>query len=109
MKARKLFLGAFAVGAVALTLTTSTYAWFRIGSNAYVNNLEFKVISGLGFKVAVDGTNSAFFTDTLTSGQMASAILHKHNPEKYIIYKDMLFEKSEYSSTESNYRLIDDA
>ena len=106
MKARKLFLGAFAVGAVALTLTTTTYAWFRIGSNAYINNLEFKVISGLGFKVAVDGTNSAFFTDTLTSGQMASAILHKHDPQKYIIYKDQLFEKTKINDTQYKYKLI---
>lgn len=109
MKARKLFLGAFAVGAVALTLTTTTYAWFRIGSNAYINNLEFKVISGLGFKVAVDGTNSAFFTDTLTSGQMASAILHKHDPQKYIIYKDQLFEKTKINDTQYKYKLIEDA
>lgn len=108
MRLRKVLLSAFAVCAVAVTATTTTYAWFRIGSNAYVNNLDFKVISGLGFKVAVDGTNSAFFTDTLTGSQMTSAILQKYNPDKYVIYKNQLFEKTQISDTETNYRLLDD-
>lgn len=94
MKARKLFLSVFALSAAAVTFTATTYAWFRIGSSAYVNNLEFKVISGLGFKVAIDGTNSAFFTETLESKQITSAILHKYNPDKYIIYKNRLFLKT---------------
>ena len=88
MKARKLFLSVFALSAAVVTFTASTYAWFRIGSTAYVNNLEFKVISGLGFKVSIDGTNSAFFTETLESKQIAAAILHKYNPDKYVIYKN---------------------
>ena len=110
MKARKLFLSVFALSAAVVTFTASTYAWFRIGSTAYVNNLEFKVISGLGFKVSIDGTNSAFFTETLESKQIAAAILHKYNPDKYVIYKNKLFLKTEVTVDgveKYNYRLLE--
>ena len=74
MKARKLILSIFACGAVALTFSTTTYAWFRIGSSGYVSNLDFKVISGLGFKIAADGSDSSYYTDTLDSRMMKAAI-----------------------------------
>ncbi len=108
MKVRKLFLSVFAVTATAITATATTYAWFRIGSSGYVNNLDFQVITGLGFKVAVDGTNSAFYTDTLTPSQIESAILRKHNPNKYVFFNGELYEKTELEDNKTKYRLIED-
>jgi len=92
MKTRKLILSIFACGAVALTFSTTTYAWFRIGSSGYVSNLNFKVISGLGFKIAVDGSDSSFYSETLESKQMKAAVVHGYNPDKYVFYKNELYE-----------------
>lgn len=92
MKTRKLILSIFACGAVALTFSTTTYAWFRIGSSGYVNNLDFKVISGLGFKIAADGSDSSYYTETVDSKMMKSAIVHGYNPDKYVFYKNSLYE-----------------
>lgn len=108
MKVRKLFLSVFAVTATAITATATTYAWFRIGSSGYVSNLDFQVITGLGFKVAVDGTNSAFYTDKLTPSQIESAILHKRNPDKYVFYNGELYEKTELENNKTRYRLLED-
>ena len=92
MKARKLILSIFAVGACVATFSTTTYAWFRMNSRAQVSNLSFKVISGLGFKIAVDASNSAYFTDTLTTDQMEAAIVRGYNPDKYVFYQNKLYE-----------------
>ena len=92
MKARKLILSIFAVGACAATFSTTTYAWFRMNSRAYVSKLEFKVISGLGFKIAVDGSDSEYFTDNISSEQMSAAIAHGYNPDKYVFYQNELYE-----------------
>ena len=92
MKARKLILSIFAVGACAATFSTTTYAWFRMNSRAYVSTLDFTVISGLGFKIAVDGSDSEYFTDTISSEQMSAAIAHGYNPDKYVFYQNELYE-----------------
>ena len=92
MKTRKLILSIFACGAVALTFSTTTYAWFRIGSSGYVNNLDFKVISGLGFKIAADGSDSSYYSDNLDSKLIKSAIVRGYNPDKYVFYKNSLYE-----------------
>jgi len=92
MKTRKLILSIFACGAVALTFSTTTYAWFRIGSSGYVSNLDFKVISGLGFKIAADGSDSSYYTDNLDSKLIKSAIVRGYNPDKYVFYKNSLYE-----------------
>lgn len=119
MKARKLILSIFACGAVALTFSTTTYAWFRIGSSGYVSNLDFKVISGLGFKIAADGSDSSYYTDTLDSRMMKAAIVHGYNPDKYVFYKNDLYEYTPTYETrridnqdtkvlvEENFRMID--
>ena len=92
MKARKLILSIFAVGACAATFSTTTYAWFRMNSRVFVSKLEFTVISGLGFKIAVDGSDSEYFTDTISSEQMSAAIAHGYNPDKYVFYQNELYE-----------------
>ena len=113
MKTRKLILSVFACGAVALTFSTTTYAWFRIGSSGYVSNLDFKVISGLGFKIAADGSDSSYYQETIDSKSMKSAIVHGYNPDRYVFYKNELYE---YTPTfesdkliEEKFRLIDEA
>ena len=113
MKTRKLFLSIFACGAVALTFSTTTYAWFRIGSSGYVNNLDFKVISGLGFKIAADGSDSSYYTDELNSKLMKSAIVHGYNPDKYVFYKNELYEYTpgyeQGELVEEKFKLVDES
>ena len=94
-------------------------AWCRIGSSGYVSNLDFKVISGLGFKIAADGSDSSYYTDTLDSRMMKAAIVHGYNPDKYVFYKNDLYEYTPTYETrridnqdtkvlvEENFRMID--
>ena len=95
MKIKKVLLGVAAAGLVGLTFSTTTYAWFRINSNAYVNELEFNVITGLGFRVAVDGSNINYYKSTLTTKDIESSILRSYDREKYVFIKDELYEKQD--------------
>ena len=102
MKIKKVLLGVAAAGLVGLTFSTTTYAWFRINSTAYVEDLEYSVITGLGFKVAVDGSNVKYYKNTLTTKDIESSILRSYNREKYVFIKDNLHEK-----TSDGYRLME--
>ena len=54
---RKLILASTTALATALTLTSTTWAWFKINSTATVENFDFKVVGGHGFLVSIDGKN----------------------------------------------------
>ena len=68
---RKVILSVSTIGMLAVTLTTSTYAWFKLNQNAKVENFNISVIGGKGFMVSVDGGT---YTNDLTSEQIQKAI-----------------------------------
>ncbi len=68
---RKLILGLSAVGMLSLTLSTSTYAWFKLNATAKVENFDFEVIGGKGFMVSIDGGT---YTNDLKTEQIEKAI-----------------------------------
>ncbi|MCR5112628.1 MAG: hypothetical protein K6A63_01685 [Acholeplasmatales bacterium] len=80
VKMRKLILTLSTIGLLALTTTTSTYAWFKINSTASVEGFDFEVIGGKGFMVSVDGGT---YTNDLSTEQIQKAMLVSMNSGKY--------------------------
>lgn len=77
---RKLFISILSTLLLAMSLTTSTYAWFQINSTGTVSGFDFTAISGLGFKVSID---DKVYTNDLSSDQIKMAILNSYNPDVY--------------------------
>ena len=108
MKAvRKLFLGVIMIVLTVITLTTSTYSWFKINSSANVTGFEFKVTGGEGFMVSLDDKK---YTNDLTSSQIKQAILMGYDRDRYVYEDGKLYEvvgsyKNELSDTEINERI----
>ena len=94
MKIKKIILGVAVAGLVGLTFSTTTYAWFKINSNAYVNQLSFKVVTGLGIKAAVDGSNIKNYKTehAITTKDIESSILRSYNRDKYDFVNNKLYE-----------------
>lgn len=108
MKAvRKLFLGVIMIVLTVITLTTSTYSWFKINSSANVTGFEFKVTGGEGFMVSLDDKK---YTNDLTSSQIKQAILMGYDRDRYVYEDGKLYEvvgsyKNELSDAEINERI----
>lgn len=77
---RKLILGLSAIGMLSLTLSTSTYAWFKLNATAKVENFDFEVIGGKGFMVSIDGGT---YTNDLKLEQIQKAITVAYGSGKY--------------------------
>lgn len=71
---RKTFLSIMALVMVAITFTTTTYAWFKINSSATVTGFDFQVTGGEGFLVSIDGTENSY-TNDLSSKKIVQAII----------------------------------
>lgn len=105
---RKIILSVSAIGMLGLTLTTSTYAWFKLNSRATVENFNINVIGGKGFMVSVDGGT---YTNNLTTEQIQKAIAvaygngtyeigYETNGDGDIIASDVLYHISKDSNNE---------
>ena len=77
---RKLILGLSAIGMLSLTLSTSTYAWFKLNATAKVENFDFEVIGGKGFMVSIDGGT---YTNDLKTEQIEKAMVASLSAGKY--------------------------
>jgi hypothetical protein len=66
----------------AASLVTTTYAWFKINKFATVEEINFNVVSGLGFEVSIDGKN--YYSD-LKSDQLKKAIVASYDSATYKI------------------------
>ncbi len=73
---KKIILGIISLMLLAVTFTSTTYAWFKLNSHAGVD-FEFKVNGGLGFLVSVDNEN---FSNSLSEEQLMMSYYHKLNP-----------------------------
>lgn len=108
-RVRKLIMLSASTAMAAISLVTTTYAWFKLNATAKVENFDFEVISGQGFKVSIDGKN--YFGD-LDMLQMQKAIVASYDPSMYKILpydedgnnkKDVL-----YKYINSEYRALND-
>lgn len=68
-------------------ITASTFAWFKINSNASVSGFEFTVQGGEGYQISLDDVN---YSHSLTSKQMTQAILAGYD-SNYTIYGDDVY------------------
>ncbi len=93
---RKLLIGVLTIALTIAALTTSTYAWFKINSNATVSGFNFTATSGEGFLVSVDDTN---YANDITSTQIKQAILRGYDRDRFVIDGDTLYEISGTSKT----------
>ncbi len=87
---KKIILGIISIMLLAVTFTSTTYAWFKLNSHAGVD-FEFKVNGGLGFLVSVDGEN---YSNDLTTDQIKIAMIQGYNPDRYIVQNNSLKEIS---------------
>jgi len=74
-------------------ITASTFAWFKINSNASVSGFEFTVQGGEGYQISIDDEH---YSSSLTSRQMKLAIL-KGYKSNYIIKDDNIYDNPSYS------------
>ena len=74
---KKLIMGVCALGATAVCLTSTTYAWFARNANAWTEEYSIRIHTDEGLEISVDGIN---FTDTITKSQLTRAIaLERYN------------------------------
>lgn len=76
-------------------ITASTFAWFKINSNASVSGFEFTVQGGEGYRISVDGKN---YYNSLTHSQMVNAILKGYR-SNYVIVGDEIYNNPTYSDS----------
>ena len=69
-------------------ITASTFAWFKINSNASVSGFEFKVQGGEGYQISL---NDKEYYTSLTHRQMLQAILHGYDSKYEIIGDDVRY------------------
>lgn len=98
-KLRKLIILGSATVLTAASLTTSTWAWFKINSTAKVESFDFEVVGGLGFEVSIDGTN--YYSD-LNTEQIQKAIAVSYDPS---IYQIKAYDADGNSAPETLYKL----
>jgi hypothetical protein len=91
---RKLILASSTALATALTLSSTTWAWFKMNSRATVENFDFEVVGGNGFKVSIDGEN--YYND-LSNLQIKKAIARDYGAGTYEILPFTNYGKEDQS------------
>jgi len=76
-------------------ITASTFAWFKINSNASVSGFEFTVQGGEGYQISIDGKK---YYSNLSHKQMVNAILKGYR-SNYVIDGDEIYNNPTYSET----------
>ena len=88
---RKLFLSFITLMMLITVFTSSTYAWFKINSNALLTGFDFQVHGGEGFVISNDGVN---FYNGLSKEQVLEAIVYGYDKETFeyqnsnLVYKE---------------------
>lgn len=73
-------------------ITASTFAWFKINSNASVSGFEFTVQGGEGYQISIDDEN---YSNSLTNQQMMMAII-KGYKSNYILDNNQIYSNPIY-------------
>jgi len=77
---RKTIIGVSTLLFTAVTLTSTTYAWFKINSRATVTGFNISAHSGQGFMVSIDNVN---YSNDLTAEQLEMAMLAGYNSDEF--------------------------
>lgn len=99
-RVKKLIMLGLSTTMAAASLVTTTYAWFKISSEAKVENFDFEVVSGLGFEVSIDGKN--YYSD-LDMLQMQKAIVRSYDSS---IYKILPYGEDGNDKPDTLYKFI---
>ncbi len=91
---RKISIAVALVMIFLFGITASTFAWFKINSNASVSGFEFTVQGGEGYQISIDGEN---YSNSINSSQMIKAILKGYR-SNYIIKGDYIYNNPMYDS-----------
>ncbi len=75
-------------------ITASTFAWFKINSNASVSGFEFTVQGGEGYQISIDDEH---YYSSLTNRQMLQAILMGYN-SSYEVIDDNVYYGTTYDT-----------
>lgn len=71
---KKLYISLFSLLLLVVVAGTATFAWFKLNTNAWFDDLELKANAENGIKISVDGKN---FKSNLTEEDLKVAILAK--------------------------------
>jgi len=83
MKLRiKIFISIMTLLLVLTTFSTTTYAWFKINSQASVEGFDFTVVGGEGFLVSLDGKT---YRNDLKKNDILNKIIENYDKEKYVV------------------------
>ena len=92
---KKIMLGLCTLMLLAVTFTSTTYAWFKLNSHADVS-FNFQVNGGLGFLISVDNEN---FSSDITKDQLLMAYYHKtHEKKEEIDGKNVTTNSTEWEN-----------
>ncbi len=69
-------------------ITASTFAWFKINSNASVSGFEFTVQGGEGYQISIDDEH---YYNSLTNKQMLQAILMGYDSNYNIVDEEIYY------------------
>lgn len=82
---RKLILACVGAGCLAITLATTTYAWYSMNNAAETDGFTFNASAGSGFLISVDGIN---YKHTLSKTDMIKGLIIGTSPENYMLNED---------------------
>lgn len=77
---RKIFSSFMTLLLLVVTFTSTTYAWFKINSNAEISGFDFKVEGANGIFVSTDNVH---FSSDLSSDSLTDAIILSKNKDKF--------------------------
>ncbi len=83
-----------------MTLTGTTYAWFKINSNATVSGFNFTVTGGEGYQISLNGDEDSY-SDHLTAEDMRMAILCGYNSNYTVKNRKLYYNGSEISDADA--------
>ena len=82
---RKLILACVGAGCLAITLATTTYAWYSMNNAAETDGFTFNASAGSGFLISTDGEN---FFHTLSEEDIIKGIITSTAPNSYKLDED---------------------
>ncbi len=90
----RLILSVLMLCMTAVTLTTSTFAWFATNRNAWLDEIELEIGNADNLLVSVDGSS---FRSSIPSDMVKRAVIAK---KKNISYNDQTLNDKNYVNTE---------
>lgn len=103
---KKLYISLFSMILLLVVAGTVTFAWFKLNTNAWFDDMQLEVSTADGLKISVDGAN---FKTTLTQAEIKKAIFAKSqgyelvSDEGVLLYKETTEDNRIIYHSTSNY------